>query len=163
MLKLLIDFQDTLKVLLGAMVGIFGSVVAWHLQNQTHKKRQREELLLRATQLALHSLTYNRCITYAKFDQLKTLIDLPENPVDQLLAIVLIHFPSAFLITRKLHEQQQDLYAFSIVDSKAPDAVKELGEKMAETVTELVRELNEIAIKEKIGVNLVKKSEAKIR
>jgi hypothetical protein len=156
MTDLLISFQDTLKVLLGAFIGVFGSIVAWHLQNRTHKSRQREELLLRTIQLAMHSLTYNRCVTYAKFDDLKTFIQLPENPVDQLMAIVLVHFPSAFPITHKLHHEQQELYAFPKVAPNAADAMKAIGEKMATTVTELVRELNNIGIKENIGVNLTK-------
>ncbi|MGA2788184.1 MAG: hypothetical protein ABSF60_11720 [Verrucomicrobiota bacterium] len=156
MLNLFLSFQDTLKVLLGAFTGILGSLIASYLQNRTHKKRYREELLLRTVLLAMHSLTYNKCIAYAKYDELKTLIQLPENPLDQLLAIVLIHFPSAFPLTKKLHDQQQDLHELPHGDPHTPDAMKELCIKMAITVTDIIRELNDIGIRENIGVNFTK-------
>lgn len=153
MIQLLLDFQDTLKVLLGALVGILGGLLPWHLQEKIQKKRHREQLLLNAIQLATRSLTYTRCVFYAKFGDLKTLIDLPENPLDELLAIVLVHFPTAFAATQQLHHLQQDIYEFDIKAPSAVDKMKEITEEMALVVTKIVKELNRIGAVENMGLS----------
>jgi hypothetical protein len=150
-LDLLNSFQDTLKVVLGAFIGILGSVVAAHLQNWTRKKHQREELLLKSIQLSMHALGYYRAVAYAKSEDRKTLIELPDNPADQLTAIVLVHFPTAFPLCQKLHAQLQDLHSYPHDSPGAANAYIELGATVANTVTEIIRELNDVGIREKIG------------
>jgi hypothetical protein len=149
--KLLLDFQDTLKVALGAIIALFGIVATSYLQNRTHKGRMREEMLLRAIQLAISSNSYARSIMYSKVEGISAQIKLPENPVDQLMAVIMVHFPTAIRLSNKLHLQQQKLFSIPVAEPDTAEQMLQTANAMADTTTEIVVELRVIAQKEGMG------------
>jgi hypothetical protein len=72
------------------------------------------------------------------------------RPAD-LTAIVLVHFPTAFPLCQKLHTQLQDLHSYPHNEPNAPKYYLDTGEAIAKIVSEIIRELNEIGIRENIG------------
>jgi len=67
------------------------------------------------------------------------------------LLIVLLYFSTAWPLAQKLHLQQQDLFAHGTDDPNAAASMLELSQKMAETVQELVNQLRNIALTEKLA------------
>ena len=144
--------RDVLVLLLGAFVGALASIAIWRLQFREEKRRERAKMLLQAIQLAIHSGTHTRNLIYSKIGGLKAIVDLPGNPVDEVMAIVLIYFEEVYSLTKKLHLQQQDLFSYDINSPNAVEIMHEMGDKMAETATEIVKSLVKIAEREKLAV-----------
>ena len=149
----IIALRDVLILLLGALIGALASITIWRLQLREEKRRERAKMLLKAIQLAFDSGTHTRKIIYSKLEGLKAVADVPGNPVDEVMAITLIYFGEVYSLAKKLHFQQQDVFAFDLLS--APDAAKtvtDMGEKMAATATEIVKSLVKIAEEEKFAI-----------
>ena len=154
MLDLLNSFQDTLKVMLGAFIAIFGTIIAKYLQDRTEARHQREKLLLSAIELTLLTGQHARSVCYAKVQGLEKILELEQNPAVQLYAIVLVHFPTAFRNTQALIHCVEDIHGLSV---NSPDYGVQSMDKIkraAGLAQEIVRELNAISEREAIGVNL---------
>ena len=108
-------------------------------------------MLLRAIQIAITSNTYARNIMYSKVEGLSAQIKLPENPVDQLMAVNMVHFPTAIRLSNKLHLQQQKLFGIPVGESDTAEQLLQTANAMADTTTEIVVELRAIAQKEGMG------------
>jgi hypothetical protein len=148
---LLISLQAVLVLALGALLGIFGSIIVWHKQTHESRRLKRAELLLRAIDLTYGTGTHTRCLIYSKSSGIGGVLNLPENPVDQIMAITLLHFPDASRYVQKLHEQQQELFSSRIHDANGPDTIKAIGEKMVETMNDIIKCLCNIAEKENLN------------
>jgi hypothetical protein len=148
---LLIDLRGTFILILGALIGILGSVVIWHKQNREERRRRRAELLLRTIELTYSTGTYTRCLIYSKIDGIKGVLHLPENPVDKIMSIVLIHFPEACPYVQTLHEQQQALFGHRTDIPDASAFILAIGEKISGTMNDIIHCLQNLAEKEKLN------------
>lgn len=148
---LLLGLQPVLILILGALIGISGSIIVWHKQNREERRKKRAELLLRTIDLTYSTGSHTRCLIYSKNTGIGGVLNLPENPVDKIMAIALIHFPDAHQHVQTLHKQQQELFGYSSGDPSASDTINATGEKMANTMNEIVRCLHNIAKKEKLN------------
>jgi len=153
MIELLNSFQDTLKVVLGAFIAMLGTVVARYLQDRTEKIRKREELLLTAIELTLSSVNYCRSVAYAKKAKgLEAILELETNPGLKLFSIVLVHFPTAFKKTQRMMVIIEDVHELSVNDPEFVKKFMDILFKCSVASDEVLRELNAIGQREKIGV-----------
>lgn len=145
------DLRGMFILLLGALIGILGSIIIWHKQNREERRRNRAELVLRTIDLTYSTGTHTRCLIYSKNAGLHGVLHLPENPVDKIMAIVLIHFPNARQHVQTLHKQQQELFGHSS-DPSESGSMKIIGENMVATMNDLVRCIHNIAEQEKLNI-----------
>ena len=145
------DLRGLFILLLGALIGILGSIIIWHKQNREERRRNRAELVLRAIELTYSTGTHTRCLIYSKNAGTHGVLHLPENPVDKIMSIVLIHFPEARQHVQTLHKQQQDLFGYSSGDPNTSDSINAIGENMVATMNDLVRCIHKIAEEEKLN------------
>jgi hypothetical protein len=148
--EIITSLRDVLILLLGAFIGALASVTIWRLQAREDRKRKRAELLLRAIQLTTSASTHTRCLIYSKADVINSTVNLPDNTVDEAMSIILIHFSEAYPLVKQLHLQQQELFAFHPNSPDDAHLMVGMGKKMAETMTEIVKCLRNIAEREKL-------------
>lgn len=138
--------RDVALLAVGALLGFLGSFVMWRWQLREERKKKRAEHILRATHLAMSSLTYVRCLLSAKTEGMKAYLDLPENPVDELVALAVLHLREIVPLVRKLHEKQQDLFAHGIEDVDAAESMLRIATKeFSATVNQLNAKLEQMA------------------
>lgn len=147
----LLNLQGVFVLILGALIGISGTIIVWHKQTREERRKKRAELLLRTIDLTYSTGSHTRCLIYSKHTGIGGVLHLPENPVDKIMAIVLIYFPDARQHVQTLHKQQQELFGHSSGDPSASDSINATGEKMADTMNDIIRCLHNIAEREKLN------------
>lgn len=80
-----------LGAILGAVLGCGGSILMWRLQLCEDHRKKKAEYALRALYLSITSLTYLCSLLSAKTQGMKGFLNLPENPVDELMGIAILH------------------------------------------------------------------------
>jgi hypothetical protein len=96
---------------------------------------------------------YCRSVAYAKKAKgLEAILELEANPGMKLFPIILVHFPTAFKQTQRMMVIIEDVHELSVND---PEFVKKFTDilfKGSVASDEVLRELNAIGQREKIGV-----------
>src|ERR1044071_7828919 len=134
---LISSFRDVLMLLLGASIAFLSGYFVWRRQMKEERRRRREEYLMNAIQLALSSLTYTRALIYAKPNDIEAVSKLPENPVDKLMAVVFIHFPSVFSYAQQLHKHHQTIYQQPMDAPNATEILFKTAEECGRVVSDL--------------------------
>ncbi|MBI2514517.1 MAG: hypothetical protein HYV96_21290 [Opitutae bacterium] len=141
-LELIPEFRDGAFLIVGALIGYLASVAMWRRQLAEERRRRTEDHVVRAISLCVASLTYARAIIFAK--KSGDIASLPENPVDELMAIVGLHFHEANPLVQKLHEKQQGLFAYPASNADAAERMLEIAREMPPIVNQLSKQLGAI-------------------
>lgn len=137
--------RDIGLLAVGALLGFLGSFAMWKWQLGEQRREKRGEHILRATHLAASSLTYARSLLYSKPQGTKGILDLPENPVDELMALACLNLREIIPLVRELHNKQQELFAFNIQEPHAADKMLQLTEGFAPVANQIREKLEELA------------------
>ena len=117
----------------------------WRWQLREERKKKSAEHIFHAIHLAINSLTYVRCLLYSKTQGIKGVLNLPENPVDELMAIATLHLHEIVPLVRQLHNKQQELFAHGIEGPNAGDSIIRLANAFPAIVNQLTAELEEMS------------------
>jgi len=139
------QFREIGFLAVGALLGFLSSLAMWKFQLREKRKQKRADYILHAIELAMSSLTYMRSLLYSKTQGIKAVVNLPPNPVDELLPLVLLHIPEVLPLAQELHDKQQDLFAHSIESEDAADSMIELVNALPPLVNKLIKQLSDLA------------------
>jgi hypothetical protein len=137
--------RDVGLLAVGALLGFLGSFAMWKWQLKEKRKGERAKHILRAIHLAIGSLTYIRCLLSAKTRGVTGYLDLPENPVDELMAIAVLHLHEAVPLVQRLHNKQQELFAHGLGGADAASAMIQLARDCEPIANQLMKKLEELA------------------
>lgn len=133
-----------LGAVFGAILGYIGSVLMWRLQLREERRKERATHALRGLHLSIASLTYLRCLLSAKTQGMKGFLNLPDNPVDELMGLAVLHLPEVVPLTQQLHDKQQDLFAHSIEAPDAADSMIRIARECEPIVNQLIKQLQSV-------------------
>lgn len=128
--------HDGLLLIVGALIGFLSSTQMWKRQVAYEGKKRRGEHILRAIQLAVETTTYTRCLLYSKTEGIASVLNLPSNPVDELIALTEL-LPEIKELVQKLHDKQQELFAYDKRHDSAATAMFALAEGIVSCVNEI--------------------------
>jgi len=138
-LQLIPEFRESVFLVVGALIGYLASVAMWRRQLAEERRRRTEDQVLRAIALRGGSLTYARAVIFAKLSG--EIASLPENPVDELMAIVGLHFHELRPLVQELHDKQQQLFAYPTSEANAANRMQEIAHEMPPVVNQLTKQL----------------------
>jgi hypothetical protein len=139
------SLRDIGLLTVGALLGFLGSFGMWKWQLRDQRREKKAEQILHAIHLAASSLTHIRCLLYSKIQGVGGVFDLPENPVDELLAIATLSLREIEPLVQQLHDKQQELFAFNREKPGAADLMLRLaGEVFPALVNEVMNELRKL-------------------
>lgn len=137
--------RDVGMLAVGALLGFLGSLAMWRQQLKEERRKHRADLILRAVHLASSSLTYTRALLYSKMQGVTGVLGLPENPVDELMAVTALHLHEIIPQVQQLHEKQQQLFAHSIEGPGAADSMLRIAGEFPPLVNQVNAKLEELA------------------
>jgi hypothetical protein len=141
-LELIPEFREGAFLVAGALIGYLASVAMWRRQLAEERRRRTEDQVVRAIALSVASLTYARALIFAK--KSGEIASLPANPVDELMAIVGLHFHETRPLVQKLHEKQQALFAYPASKVDAAERMLEIAQEMPPIVNQLSKQLGAV-------------------
>jgi hypothetical protein len=137
--------RDVGLLTVGALLGFIGSFAMWKWQLREQRRERRAEHILRAVHLTTSSLTHTRCLLYSKIQGVGGVLSLPENPVDELMAIATLSLREVEPLVQQLHDKQQELFAFNREKPNAADLMLRLaGEEFPVVVNQVMNELRKL-------------------
>jgi hypothetical protein len=137
--------HDVALLAVGALLGFLGSFVMWRWQLREERKKKRTEHILRAVHLAISSLTHVRCLLSAKTQGMKGYLNLPENPVDELMSVSLLYLHEIIPLVQKLHDKQQELFAHGIDGPDAADSMLRLAAEFPPIANHVIKKLENLS------------------
>ena len=138
-------FRDIGLIAVGAVLGFIGSFVMWGFQLREVRRQKKADRILRAVHLATTSLSHLRSLLYSKTQGIKGVLNLPENPVDELMAIATLFLREIEPLVQRLHDKQQELFAHGIEGPDAADSMIQLAEEFPPIVNQIMSELRELS------------------
>ena len=142
---LLHTVRDVGMLAVGALLGFLGSLAMWKQQLKEERRKRRADLILRAVHLASSSLTHARALLYSKMQGVTGVLGLPENPVDELMAITALHLHEIIPQVQQLHEKQQQLFAHGIEGPSAADSMLRIAGEFPSLVNQVNAKLEALA------------------
>lgn len=139
------EFREGVFLLLGALIGYVASVAMWKRQLREQRKAKRAEHILRAVYLASSSLTYGRALLYSHLQGVEGVLNLPSNPVDELMAIAGLHLPEMCPLVQELHDKQQLLFGEFSHEADPARAMLEVLQSCVPIVNQLTKQLRELS------------------
>jgi hypothetical protein len=129
----------------GALLGFLGSRAMWKQQLKEERRKRRADLILRAVHLASSSLTYTRALLYSKMEGGTGVLGLPENPIDELMAITALHLREIIPDVQQLHEKQQQLFEHRTTGPGAADSMLGIAREFPSLVNRVNAKLEALA------------------
>jgi hypothetical protein len=146
-LEFLREFSEGIFLVLGGLIGFASSVAMWRRQVHEERRRKKADYILRAVHLATSSLTYARSLLYSKIEGVTGALSLPENPVDELMALASIHLAEVAPVVQQLHDKQQMLFGDFSEEAEPAQAMLALLGEFPPLVNALIKQLRDLGEK----------------